>query len=92
MSPPTKKFRGAQASISSSIPNNMPNLVSTPTSSNFKTHIVDINKCSTKKTTPGSILLFGQTIQPIENDLYNSDSKGDHRVEDIEKTDNKIYM
>ncbi|XP_058759995.1 auxin response factor 17-like [Vicia villosa] len=76
MSPPTKRFRGAQASVSSSIPNNMQNLVSTPTSSNFKT----------KKTTPGSIVLFGKTIQPIESDLYNSDSKGDHEVEGIHKT------
>ncbi|KAI5434207.1 hypothetical protein KIW84_021174 [Lathyrus oleraceus] len=71
-------------------PNNMHNLVTTQISSNFlKNDILrnssmaglhnlsrelDIN---TKKTSPGSIMLFGQMIRPIESDLSDSDIKKD---------------
>lgn len=50
------------------------------------------NNCNTKKTRAGSIMLFGQTIQPIDSDLNDSDIKGqdgckrNNEVEDIDKT------
>ena len=67
--PPTKKLRCAQGSVLQ----NMSNPHTYGILNSIKTKNADIDNCNTKKISPASIMLFGQRIQPIESELYDSD-------------------
>ncbi|CAL5190089.1 unnamed protein product [Lathyrus oleraceus] len=66
--PPTKKLRCAQGSVL----RNMSNPHTYGILNSIKTKNADIDNCNTKKISPASIMLFGQRIQPIESELYDS--------------------
>ncbi|XP_058759993.1 auxin response factor 17-like [Vicia villosa] len=85
--PPTKKLRGAQGSVLSTEQNISISHTSS-TLNSFKIKNVDIDNCNNKKTRPGSIMLFGKMIQPIERDLYeSSDIVGDNSCKRSNETD-----
>ncbi|CAL5190090.1 unnamed protein product [Lathyrus oleraceus] len=79
--PPTKKLRGAQGYVLSSGQNiSNPHTYISSILNSFKTKNAknaDIDNSNTKNINSGSIMLFGQRIQPIESELYNSDIKED---------------